>query len=77
MPIYYYYTMDVYKDNMFMYTKHCRFVSAIQAFAVIRLWSASNPKSFSYRNINKSTCMEYSIDEKHQCDFTQLYLDLV
>lgn len=75
MPVYY--TMDVYKDNMLCYPKHCKFVNDKQAFAVIRLWSASNPKSFSYRNINKSTCMEYSIDEKHQCDFTQLYLDLV
>lgn len=69
--------MDVYRDNLLCYTKHCRFVSDKQAFAVIRLWSSGNPKTFSYRNINKSNSTNYSVDEKHQCDFTQLYLDLV
>ena len=74
MPVYY--TMDVYKDNCCIYSKHCKFVNDKQAFAVIRLWSLSNPNTYSYRNINKSNCAAYAVDEKKQCDFTELYLEL-
>ena len=75
MPVYY--TLDVYLDNKFYCSKHCKFISIKQMIKVLCLWSSSNPKEWSYRNIKMSNSCDYSVDRHHQYDFTNLYLDFV
>lgn len=75
MPVYY--TLDVYHNNEFCYSKHCKFVNLKQAMKVFCSWTSYNPTEWSYRNIRSSNSCDYSVDKRHQCDFTNLYLDFV
>lgn len=75
MPVYY--TLDVYQNNEFCYSKHCKFINLKQFMKVLCSWSSSNPTEWSYRNIKMSNSHDYSLDKHNQSDFTNLYLDFV
>jgi hypothetical protein len=70
-----YYILDVYNQDKFSYSRHCKFVNQKQAMKAIFKWTRSNPTYWSYRNIQESNACDYSVDNTKQADYTNMYLD--